>query len=164
MPAGTIAYGSRGDLVRAYEQRLADLRFDPGPIDGVFDLDTRYAVEAVQKIFDLPRTGTIGEAERFVISAFQYPAPLQKWRPDPVDTVVIMRGCQSWYTTMYWRSRLTSVRFASTGACRGAGYWKALMTQHSPSSRRVIWLRARKWSTSSSTCAPPQSPTRRSSV
>ena len=38
---------------------MKDLHFDPGPVDGVFDQDTQYAVIAVQKYFGLPRTGVI---------------------------------------------------------------------------------------------------------
>lgn len=45
-----VRRGDRGDDVRRIQQRLKDLRFDPGPIDGVFGGDTAMAVWAFQKI------------------------------------------------------------------------------------------------------------------
>jgi peptidoglycan hydrolase-like protein with peptidoglycan-binding domain len=56
---GPLRQGQQNDAVRAYEQRLKDLHFDPGPIDGRFDQKTRYAVEAVDKYMGLPRDGVI---------------------------------------------------------------------------------------------------------
>jgi peptidoglycan hydrolase-like protein with peptidoglycan-binding domain len=76
LPPGGLGPGASGELVRAYQQRLADLRFDPGPIDGRYGGAMVYAVQAVQKIAGLARTGRIGEPERFVIAAFRYPEPL----------------------------------------------------------------------------------------
>jgi lipoprotein-anchoring transpeptidase ErfK/SrfK len=43
--------------VLALEQRLLDLHFDPGSVDGVFDQNTAYGVTAFQKLYNLPRTG-----------------------------------------------------------------------------------------------------------
>lgn len=59
------------------QQRLADLKFDPGPVDGKFGQPTRYAVETLQKIYDLPRTGRVGEAEWMALSFFTYPDVLE---------------------------------------------------------------------------------------
>jgi lipoprotein-anchoring transpeptidase ErfK/SrfK len=74
---GALGPGSNADVVRAYQQRLADLHFDPGPVDGNYGQDTIYAVQTLQKMFDLPRNGRIGTAEALRLIAFQYPAPLQ---------------------------------------------------------------------------------------
>lgn len=71
-----LAAGAPAEVVGPYEQRLVDLKFDPGPVDGVYDQKTVYAMQAVQKIAGLPRTGRIGEAEKVVLEGFQYPAPL----------------------------------------------------------------------------------------
>ncbi len=76
LPPGGLGPGASGEVVRAYQQRLADLRVDPGPIDGRYGGAMVYAVQTVQKIAGLDRTGRIGEPERFVISAFRYPEPL----------------------------------------------------------------------------------------
>ncbi|HEX6310163.1 MAG TPA: L,D-transpeptidase family protein [Acidimicrobiia bacterium] len=69
--------GARAPEIQAYEQRLADLRFDPGPIDGVFDQSTVYAMQGVQKIAGFPTSGRIGPGEEPYLETFQFPAPLQ---------------------------------------------------------------------------------------
>jgi peptidoglycan hydrolase-like protein with peptidoglycan-binding domain len=59
LPFGPLSQGNQGPVVQAYEQRMKDLHLDPGPVDGVFDQATRYAVEAVAKYLGLPRDGII---------------------------------------------------------------------------------------------------------
>lgn len=76
VPDAGIGEGARSDAVRMFEERLLQLRFDPGPVDGVFDQSTRYAVEALEKIGRLPRDGRIRPAERLLLMAFKFPAPL----------------------------------------------------------------------------------------
>lgn len=56
----TVSVGSRGDHVRWLEQRLSDLTYRPGPVDGVFDERTRHAVIAFQKWEGLSRDGVVG--------------------------------------------------------------------------------------------------------
>jgi hypothetical protein len=69
-----------------YELRLKQLHFDPGPVDGYFDQDTRYAVETVEKLFGGPRDGRIGEGVRFALSTFRWPkTPVQKGEPDRTE-------------------------------------------------------------------------------
>lgn len=46
----TIKKGTKGEDVRRLQQRLKDLRFDPGPIDGVYGGDTTMAVWAFQAL------------------------------------------------------------------------------------------------------------------
>lgn len=43
------------------EQRLARLGFDPGPVDGVFDDQTRAAIAGAQQRFDLQPTGYVNQ-------------------------------------------------------------------------------------------------------
>lgn len=52
-----LAQGARGEQVRALEQRLVDLKFDPGRVDGVYDSSTFHAVMAFQKTWGMARTG-----------------------------------------------------------------------------------------------------------
>lgn len=52
--------GSRGAHVQWLEQRLAELTYRPGPVDGVFDERTRQAVIAFQKWEGLNRNGVVG--------------------------------------------------------------------------------------------------------
>ena len=76
--ADGVSYGlgtENADLT-AYEQRLADLRFDPGPVDGSYDLRTLYAVEGLQKLTGLDPNGRIGVAEEAALEQFRYPEPL----------------------------------------------------------------------------------------
>lgn len=79
LPFPTLVGWGRGDSgpeVQAFEQRLFDLHFDPGPVDGVYDQATTYAVEAAQKIYGLERNGRINAPEITALSAFRYPQPL----------------------------------------------------------------------------------------
>ena len=57
-----LGAGAKGDDVKAVEQRLADLRFDPGPVDGTFDAKTGQAVLSFQKQTGLPRTSRVDGA------------------------------------------------------------------------------------------------------
>lgn len=74
---GGLGSGASGPEVLAYQQRLAELHFDPGALDGQYGQGMIFAVHALQKIIGTERTGTIGEAERQALMSFQYPAPLQ---------------------------------------------------------------------------------------
>jgi hypothetical protein len=77
LPAGGFGPGASGSDVQAYQQRLADVHFDPGTVDGQYGEGTTAAVEALQKLLGLDRNGTIGEPERAALMAFRYPEPLQ---------------------------------------------------------------------------------------
>jgi peptidoglycan hydrolase-like protein with peptidoglycan-binding domain len=80
-PGGVVGPGAQGLEVQAYEQRMADLHFDPGPVDGIYDQRTVYAVHALQKLGGGTPTGRITDGEVFVLSFFQYRQPLS----DPVE-------------------------------------------------------------------------------
>ncbi|MBV8305804.1 MAG: murein L,D-transpeptidase [Acidimicrobiia bacterium] len=67
-PPPGLGIGSRGPEVLALEQRLNALHYDPGPIDGVFDSSTAFAVVAFQKVTGMARTG---RATDDVIAALQ---------------------------------------------------------------------------------------------
>lgn len=69
--------GAEGDIVKAYQQRLVDIHFDPGAVDGKYGGGMTYAVQALQKIMGVERNGRIGPAEAMTLATFQYPAPLQ---------------------------------------------------------------------------------------
>jgi hypothetical protein len=73
----TLGPGSDREVVRAYQHRLSDLHFDPGPEDGTYSQATQYAVQTVQKIYGFPVTGRLGSQEAFALAVFQYPTPLQ---------------------------------------------------------------------------------------
>jgi peptidoglycan hydrolase-like protein with peptidoglycan-binding domain len=76
-PPEGVGPGASGAIVLAYQQRLADVHFDPGPIDGEYGLAVEYAVQALQKFKDLPVTGVIGAAEADALNHFTYVEPLE---------------------------------------------------------------------------------------
>jgi peptidoglycan hydrolase-like protein with peptidoglycan-binding domain len=77
VPNGRVRSGSRSPEVAAYEQRLRDLRFDPGPVDGTFDEKTRFAVETLEKLLGRQRDGTIDQPLVDALVVFQYSQPLE---------------------------------------------------------------------------------------
>lgn len=76
LPADGLHQGSSGPVVATYQQRLIDLHFDPGAVDGHYGGDMAYAVTALEKLYGLPRNGRIGAPEAIALSAFKYPTPL----------------------------------------------------------------------------------------
>jgi len=67
-PPPGLGVGARGPEVLALEQRLAELHYDVGPVDGVFDGSTAFAVVAFQKVMGMARTS---RATDDVIAAVQ---------------------------------------------------------------------------------------------
>jgi peptidoglycan hydrolase-like protein with peptidoglycan-binding domain len=55
----TLSLGSRGPSVRSLEQRLRELHYALSTVDGYFGYDTLEAVYAFQKVYGLPRTGSV---------------------------------------------------------------------------------------------------------
>ena len=77
LPNGSIGPGSSGDVVKAYQQRFADVHFDPGAIDGRYGPEMVYAVHALQKMIGAPKTGRLGAQEAMTLATLKYPTPLQ---------------------------------------------------------------------------------------
>ena len=76
LPPGGLKVGSSGPVVAAYQQRLLDLHFDPGGVDGHYGGDMAYAVTTLEKLYGFPRNGKLGDAEAMALAGFKYPAPL----------------------------------------------------------------------------------------
>lgn len=55
-----LVRGSTGSAVRRLQEDLRALGHDPGPVDGMFGVQTEAAVRAFQKAHDLPLDGAIG--------------------------------------------------------------------------------------------------------
>jgi L,D-transpeptidase catalytic domain/Putative peptidoglycan binding domain len=111
VPGGAVKSGANGPEIAAYEQRLADLHFDPGPVDGTFDGRLTYAVQAVEKIMGWPRDGVIDQPLVDALNIFQYPAPLS---PDPADRVEIDLDRQ--VLTVYKNWQIALITTTSTGS------------------------------------------------
>jgi hypothetical protein len=86
MPKSTIAAplkrGMAGPEVQALQQRLADLKFQPGPIDGQFGTLTQMAVWAYQAlVMGVPFDQTDGVVTPEMWLALQDPQPVHARRP-----------------------------------------------------------------------------------
>ena len=75
VPAG-LKKGSKGLDVQHLEQRLFDLRYDVGKVDGVFDTETVQAVVAFQKVEGLKRSGVVDADVAARLLTAQIPAAL----------------------------------------------------------------------------------------
>ena len=65
------------DVVHAYQQRLADLHFDPGPVDGNYGPARSTRCRPCRRCYGLPRHRPTRQPGGARLAAFQYPAPLQ---------------------------------------------------------------------------------------
>ena len=111
-PPGTgISWGDRGAIVLAYERRLAQLHFDPGPVDGVYSQDTQYAVTAVDKLFGFPRDGVINTAVERSLERFRYQPALPTAEGDRVEI-----NLDTQVLTAYQHSQPILITTASTGS------------------------------------------------
>jgi peptidoglycan hydrolase-like protein with peptidoglycan-binding domain len=72
---GTLRAGSKGEAVAALEQRLSDLRYLVGKVDGTFDANTRHGVIAFQKVEGLSRSGVVDAATSARLATASTPAP-----------------------------------------------------------------------------------------
>jgi lipoprotein-anchoring transpeptidase ErfK/SrfK len=71
-----LAPGMSGPAVLALQQRLAALKYFPGPADGQFGPDTQEAVWAFQETQGLPVSGTVGPQTQAALADPRAPAVL----------------------------------------------------------------------------------------
>jgi len=76
VPYEGFGNGATNPVIQAYEQRLLEVKIDPGAVDGHFDQDLVYALQAFQKVMGFPRSGRLGPGEAAALANFQYPVPL----------------------------------------------------------------------------------------
>ena len=72
----TLRSGQKGPDVFALEQRLDQLRYDTGKVDGRFDQSTWQGVIAFQKVNGLKRTGKVDDTLKSVIELSAMPSGL----------------------------------------------------------------------------------------
>jgi lipoprotein-anchoring transpeptidase ErfK/SrfK len=75
-PPAALTRGAKGPEVQAMEQKLADLKYDTGKVDGVFDAATGHAVMAFQKVTGLERSAKATPAVLEAIASAGEPAPM----------------------------------------------------------------------------------------
>ncbi len=73
---GRLLPGMQGEPVRALQQRLVALHYDPGPLDGRYGGGLTSAVMAFQKVAGMPRNGRATVDVLAAIAAATDPAPL----------------------------------------------------------------------------------------
>src|SRR6516164_5476513 len=80
---GVLATGSSGDDVKRLQQRLVDLAFDPGPVDGQFGPATQTAVWAYQKlVVGLTGKDVTGKVTPELWDQMQNPTTIRPLRPN----------------------------------------------------------------------------------
>jgi len=78
-----LGFGSSGDAVRALQERLTELGFAPGPIDGQFGNLTQAAVWAFEKlVLQVPRSTATGVVTNEMWQFMQQPMEIRPRRPD----------------------------------------------------------------------------------
>ena len=95
--ARELAIGTTGDDVKAVEQRLTDLKFSTGPVDGQYDAKTGQAVLSFQKQTGLPRTSKVNAetATRMNTAGFG-PPMVSDGNPDRVEVDLSRQVLQIW--------------------------------------------------------------------
>ena len=106
--------GSTGPDVKAVQQRLLDLHYDPGLADGSFGQSTVYAVEAFEKLNGLPPDGLVGDA---VKAALANPAPIDPLVPNGGSTRVEI-DLKHQVLFLYKGGALRLISHVSTGSGR----------------------------------------------
>lgn len=96
----------------ALEQRLVDLRYDPGTVDGTFDWATHYAVMAFQKVQELPRSGRATSDVMDLLTRVGAPGPML---PDGGATRVEV-DLKRQHLQLYVNGQLERVLAISTGS------------------------------------------------
>lgn len=92
-----LSSGTKGDDVKAVEQRLADLKFSPGPVDGTYDAKTGQAVLSFQKQTGLPRTSRVNAATVTRLNTAGFGTPMvADGNPDRVEVDLSRQVLQIW--------------------------------------------------------------------
>jgi lipoprotein-anchoring transpeptidase ErfK/SrfK len=74
--AAELARGAEGADVLRLQERLVQLHYDPGTLDGRYGAETALAVMAFQKVTALPRTGIADATTLTALAGATDPAPL----------------------------------------------------------------------------------------
>ena len=111
-PPPGFGNGDKGPEVMALEQRLFDLKYDPGKVDGTFDWATHYAVMAFQKVQGIPRSGRATHDVMDMLTRVGAPGPML---PDGGATRVEV-DLKRQMLQLYVNGELNRVLSVSTGS------------------------------------------------
>jgi lipoprotein-anchoring transpeptidase ErfK/SrfK len=114
-PSGTLSEGSSGAAVKALQQRLASLKYDPGTIDGHFGANTEDAVWAFQEINGVKVTGVIDAATK---RALVHPKTYRSNDPRQDGTRIEVNQALE-VLILYKKGQISLISHVSTGG----GYW-----------------------------------------
>jgi peptidoglycan hydrolase-like protein with peptidoglycan-binding domain len=120
-----LAPGMKGEAVLALEQRLIELHFDPGAVDGTYDSATGHAVMAFQKLHGLERTSRATTSVLDAITTAQLPGPFVPGaEPDRVEVDLPRQVLILWKGGQVFRivdvSTGTGKRYCVDGECARA--------------------------------------------
>lgn len=93
--------GDRGPMVRTLQQRLHDLQFYNGPIDGHFGVQTRLAVKLAQQFYGLSVDGIMGPATWSAIEGAEKNLP---------ETYTVQRGDTLWNLAQRWGTSVEEIQ------------------------------------------------------
>ena len=138
---GRLTVGSTGATVLAYEQRLEQLHFDPGEVDGVFDQRTQFAVVSAQKYAGLTRNGVIDTAVQWALSVFAYSPAEPKAEGNRVEIDLDRQTLTVFHD---WQPVLITTTSTGSGEyfCGGADGCQYAIT---PTGRYRFWSRHNGW-------------------
>ena len=114
-PSGTLREGSSGAAVKALQQRLASLKYDPGSIDSHFGANTEDAVWAFQEINGVKVTGVIDTATK---RALVSPKTYRSHDPRQDGTRIEVNQALE-VLILYKKGQISLISHVSTGG----GYW-----------------------------------------
>ncbi|MBC6462447.1 L,D-transpeptidase family protein [Actinomadura sp. HBU206391] len=107
----TLRFGAHNDDVKALQEKLRGLHYDPGAADGKYGQTTQLALFAFQKVNRLKPNGTVGESVWKALDAPRTPTPLVRGGKD--ERVEIDLGRQLLY--VYRDGELALISHTSSG-------------------------------------------------
>ena len=121
-PAVVLSGGSTGDLVLVLQQRLVELHFDPGPLDGEFGTKTTQSVWAFQHLHGLEADGNVGPELWETLRTAADPQPIRgDGGPDRVEISIdeqVLRVYQAGALTLLTHiSTGTGKHYCDNGVC-----------------------------------------------
>jgi lipoprotein-anchoring transpeptidase ErfK/SrfK len=140
----TLHYGDHGAAVQQMQQRLTDLGYDPGPVDGEWGSATSFAVWAFQKANHIKPSSNCGTKTWAALAAPHIPAPLVPKGAKNRAEVDIKHQL----LFVYQSGRLVLTSHISSGSEKryySSGHWSVA---HTPRGNFSVYRKAAGWETS----------------